>query len=390
VSWRAQMPVMVVEAQTTGAIAVIRSLGRAGYPVHAVSHQASALGLRSRFASTRAVAPHHAEPRFCEWLASYVRANHIEAIVPSESLLLAIRPVHAELAPLLPTVSDADLLYAGMNKFDLFNRLAGAAHLPPTLLLPDTRALPSMSALSKLGAPLYVKSDGGHATQGEAGAVYACATADEALERIHKLAPRFSKLLVQGHVDGQGVGAFFLAWKGEVLAEFMHRRIHEVPHTGGASSLRESWFHPAIREDALQKLRAMQWEGVAMMEYRWDAESERFHFLEMNGRFWGSLHLALAAGVDFPRLLLDAFFGRSARTPADFPLGLRCRHTFPMEVEYLGSRLKDSQLSTRARLWSALEFVLLGADPRVRSDLLFAGDRGLYFEGLRRFAGEFF
>jgi len=379
---------MVVEAQTTGALAVIRSLGRAGYPVHAVSHQVGALGLLSRFASAHAVAPHASEPGYLDWLRRYVDAHGIEAIVPSESFLLGIRAAFAELAHLLPTGNE-EVLYAGMSKYDLFSQLAGAPHLPPTLLLADTRVLPSLHALERLGAPLYVKSDGTHATAGEAGHVYACADADAALLRIQKLAPRFRKLLVQGHVNGRGVGAFFLRWKGELLAEFMHRRLHEVPHTGGVSSLRESWFHPAIREDALDKLRAMRWGGVAMMEYRWDPETERFHFLEMNGRFWGSLHLALQSGVDFPRLLLDAFFGRSERAPADFPLGVRCRHTFPMEVQYVWSRLKDAQLPVRARAWSALEFFLLGADPRVYSDLSFAGDRGLWVEGLRRFAAEF-
>lgn len=388
-NWRESHPVMVVEAQTTGAIAVIRSLGRAGYPVHAISHQRGALGLRSQLAKAQLVCPHYTEAAFLPWLRAYLSENAIEAIVPSESLLLALRPAIHEFAPLLAAGPDPEILYAGLSKFDLLERLQGAPHLPPTLLLPDSRVLPSFHALESLGTPLYVKTDGTHANHGEAGRVYACATGDEALARIQRLAPRFRKLLVQGHVPGRGVGAFFLVWKGELLAEFMHRRIHEVPHTGGVSSLRESWFHPAIREDALSKLRAMSWDGVAMMEYRFEPESNRFHFLEMNGRFWGSLHLALAAGVDFPRLLLDAFFGRSSRTPADFPIGVRCRHTFPMEVQYVWSRLKDRAVPAHARAWSVLEFLLLGADPRVRSDLLFPGDRALYLEGLRRFAGEF-
>jgi len=60
-------------------------------------------------------------------------------------------------------------------------------------------------------------------------------------------------------------------------------------------------------DDALAKIKAMKWQGVGMMEYRWDPTTDQFYFLEMNGRFWGSLHLALFAGVDFPALLLDAF-----------------------------------------------------------------------------------
>lgn len=387
-SWRARHPVLVSEAQTTGAIAVIRSLGRAGYPVHAIAPRDDALGLRSNFAARAGPCPPYGDPAFLDWLRGYVARYGIQAIVPSEALLLALRPAIEEFGPLLPFGDDPAILYAGMSKFDLFAQLEGQPHLPPTLLVRDGAQLPTRDALERLGAPLYVKVDGAHAREPENGFVRACASADEALAALQELAPRFEKLLVQGHVGGRGVGAFFLLWRGELLAEFMHRRIHEVPHTGGASSLRESWFHRAIRDDALQKLRAMAWEGVAMMEYRWDEERDAFHFLEMNGRFWGSLHLALQSGVDFPRALLDAFFGRPEPLPARFPLGVKCRHTFPMEVQYVWSRLKDRALPARARAWSAVEFFLLMADPRVRSDLLFPGDEGLYWESLRRFVAE--
>jgi hypothetical protein len=386
--WRRAHPVLVVEAHTTGAIAVIRSLGRAGHPVHAVSFLPSALGLLSRFASATAVCPRYDDPAFLPWLRAYVAAQQIAVIIPSESLLLAVRPAIEEFLPLLPFGRDPDLLYAGMSKFDLFDKLAGAPNLPPTLLVKDTLALPSAEALAALGTPLYVKSDGSHSTVGERGGVCPCSTAEEAREEVARMASRFSRLLVQGHVGGQGVGAFFLIWRGEVLCEFMHRRLHEVPHTGGVSSLRESWFHAQIRDDALQKLIAMGWEGVAMMEYRHEPQTGRFHFLEMNGRFWGSLHLALQSQVDFPRLLVDAFLGHPERRPARFPLGVRVRHTFPMEVQYVWSRLKDRTLPAPARAWSVLEFFLLVADPRVRSDLLFPGDERLYWESMRRFVGS--
>ena len=123
-----------------------------------------------------------------------------------------------------------------------------------------------------------------------------------------------------------------------------------------------------------------------MLEYRWDPETDRFHFIEMNGRFWGSLHLALFAGVDFPKVLLDAFLGRPVTPVTAFQQGIRCRYTFPKELQYVWSRLSDRKLSLRAKLWTIVEFVLLGLNPRVRSDLLFSRDRGLYWRRLVRFA----
>ena len=66
-------------------------------------------------------------------------------------------------------------------------------------------------------------------------------------------------------------------------------------------------------------LRRIGWNGVAMLEYRRDPSTGDFRLLELNARFWGSLHLALAAGVDFPRLLLDAWLGGASRSRAGGP-----------------------------------------------------------------------
>lgn len=388
--WRARFPVLVPQAESLGAVAVIRSLGRAGYPVYACSTHRGALGLRSNFARATAVSPPYRSPQFLPWLRRIIDDEAIRAIVASESLLHALRGDFEEFAPLLPCAPPKDVLFAGLSKLDVLAGLrrsspgapSAAAHLPPTILVPHTDAPPSREALDRLGPPLYLKVDAADARAGQSGDVVKVDSAEEALAALGRLARTYRRALVQGHVPGAGVGAFFLLDQGRVLAEFMHRRLHEVPYTGGASSYRESFFHREIRDDALMKLRHLSWRGVAMMEYRWDEGTNRFHFLELNGRFWGSLHLALHAGVDFPRLLLDAFAGRPGAPVCEYPLGVRCRHTFPAELEHLWSKLKDPRLAACAKLGSIVEFGLLGSDPRVRSDLWFPGDRGLYWRAL--------
>jgi hypothetical protein len=393
VVWRNQLPVLVMEAQTLGSIAVIRSLGQGGYPVHACAPRADALGLLSNYARFKVVCPAYSDEAFLPWLREYVRQHNIRTIIPSEGLLLALRSKFHQFAHLLPFSSDADTLYAGMSKVDLFDALTGkgapadvAGHLPPTRLVSQGGCIPDIDQLERMGAPLYIKVDGSHSIYNEQGFVYKCSCAVESHQMLQKTMPRFRKALIQSHVPGQGVGVFLLFWNGEILAQFMHRRLHEVPHTGGISSFRESWWHPAIHEDAVAKVRYLGWQGVAMMEYRWDAASDKFYLMEMNGRFWGSLHLALYAGVNFPVLLVDAFNERRPHLRhGDFPRGLKCRLTFPKECEYVWSRLKDTRLPVASRLWSIGEFMQLSLDPRIYSDLLFPGDRKLFWESLKRF-----
>jgi predicted ATP-grasp superfamily ATP-dependent carboligase len=52
------------------------------------------------------------------------------------------------------------------------------------------------------------------------------------------------------------------------------------------------------------------WQGVAMVEFKVEANTGTPYLLEVNGRFWGSLQLAIDAGVDFPALLVDAATGK--------------------------------------------------------------------------------
>jgi predicted ATP-grasp superfamily ATP-dependent carboligase len=386
--WRDEWPVLVPEAQTLGALAVIRSLGRSGYPVHACSSDPAALGFASRWVQTRVVCPRYGDAAFPAWLAEYVQNHGIRAIVPSDGFLRAIRPQFARYAELLPFSPQEEVAYLGQSKSDVFRILqAGggevAANLPPSLLIGPIDPTPSVQALEVLGVPLFLKVDAVHSRTGPSQVV--CAeTAVEALAHLEGLRRDYTQVLVQGFVPGRGMGAFFLFWDGDSLAEFQHRRLHEVPYTGGISSLRESCNHPAIRDDAYVKLRHLRWRGVAMLEYRLDERTGRFAFLELNGRFWGSLHLALYAGVDFPTLLLDAFSGHPNTTLPEYHSGVRSRYTVPAEVQYVWSRLKDGRLGWLKRIWSILEFALLSLDPRVHDDLCFPGDRRVGWVTLRR------
>lgn len=385
-NWRHKHHVLVTDAHAMGSVAVIRSLGRAGYRVYASSHRADAIGLRSSFAERSLTYPSFDANRaaFIEWLKAIISSENISAIVPSEGMLLAIQSSYDTFHALLPFSHNPAVVYKGMSKCDLFeafNHFPLNIKLPPFLLLNPNTPMPSNEALAGLGMPLFIKADATHSNAGDASVVKRCTTINQAQTTLCKLLGQYRQVLVQGHATGIGVGAFLLRWNGRILCRFMHRRIHEVPYTGGASSYREAWWHDAIFEDAARRIEALQWEGVAMFEYRWDPLTDDFNLLELNGRFWGSLHLALFAGADFPRLLLDAFYGHE-EVCHTFDLRTRSRWTFPREVEYVWSRLKDESLPLSARAWSVLEFFLLGLDPRIHSDLSFPNDRALYLRGL--------
>lgn len=382
------LSILVPEAHTIASVACIRSLGRAGHRVIACAQDAAALGLASRYAAVRLVAPGYSDPvAFERWLSGVVGEHRVDAIIPSEGLLLAIRPVLAQYLPLMPVAGTPDRILASLSKHDLFASFARSPdprlqqNLPGHVLLERGREELAEPALARLRVPLYLKVDGVHATGDHGSEVRKFDSLDRLREALPEYTRRYAKCMVQEHVDGAGVGVFFLRWNGEVTASLMHRRLHEVPYTGGQSSLRETWWDEAIHDDAVRRVQALDWQGVGMLEYRRNPATGVFWLMEFNARFWGSLHLALFAGVDFPALLIDAWRGGGRRVSPP-PPGLKCRLTFPKEIEYVASRLKSRRLGLAGKLGSAIEFFVLGLDPRVRSDLWFPGDTGLYWRSM--------
>ncbi|HUM09431.1 MAG TPA: polysaccharide deacetylase family protein [Myxococcaceae bacterium] len=381
---RRSVPVLVPQAGSLGSLGVIRSLGRAGYPVHACAESAGALGLHSRFVRTARVQPPPASGEFVPWVRDTVRTLGIRAIVPSELFLLGLRPALGEFRDLLPFF-DPSLLELAFSKADLVSALEGDPRLPPSQVV--EREVPPVEQLERLGRPLWLKADGVHGQAGAPSRVLRVDGATEARAELGRWLPHYRRLLVQGHVPGVGVGVFLLMVNGHPRARFAHRRLHEVPHTGGMSSFRESVRFPEMEAHALSVLRRIGWNGVAMLEYRRDPASGDFRLLELNARFWGSLHLALAAGVDFPRLLVDSWLGAREPEPS-WSAGVRCRQTVPGELMHLWSVMRDVRVSRRDKLRTVACFAALSIDPRIHSDLWFPGDRALAVRETVRWAAE--
>ena len=150
-------------------------------------------------------------------------------------------------------------------------------------------------------------------------------------------------LLLQERVVGPGVGIFLLIWDGVLRATFAHRRLREKPPSGGVSVYRESIAaDPALVERSRQLLAHFGWQGVAMVEYKVDERTGIPVLMEINGRFWGSLQLAVDAGVDFPRLLIDCAEGKpTRRTRRRITVGSRLRWWWG-DVDQLLLRLRHS------------------------------------------------
>jgi predicted ATP-grasp superfamily ATP-dependent carboligase len=85
----------------------------------------------------------------------------------------------------------------------------------------------------------------------------------------------------------------------------------------------ESVRDPVLIDLGTRLLRALGWRGVAMVEFKRGRDGQ-YRLLEINPRYWGSLPLALACGVNFPQYQVELALGRSPSQPA-YPVGRKMR-----------------------------------------------------------------
>jgi predicted ATP-grasp superfamily ATP-dependent carboligase len=143
--------------------------------------------------------------------------------------------------------------------------------------------------------------------------------------------------VIQEYVPGEIHDVCALFNEGEPVASLTQERLKMVPASGGIGVLNETTDEPDLRDRALTLLKGLGWHGPAQVEFKVDARDETPKLMEVNGRFWGTLSLAIEAGVDFPYLTSLIASGKKVRTNPDYIVGLRHKWIVPDGLMYIAS-----------------------------------------------------
>jgi hypothetical protein len=142
-------------------------------------------------------------------------------------------------------------------------------------------------------------------------------------------------VIVQPVLTGTGEGVFGVATADGVVAWSAHRRVRMMNPAGSGSSACESIpVDEQVRAAAERFVELAGWRGIFMIELLRDTEG-RPYFMELNGRSWGSMALALRRGYDYPAWAVRAGLDPAFRpAPPVDPPHLTCRH-LPGELIHL-------------------------------------------------------
>lgn len=286
-------------------LTIMRELGRRGVPVVAIGKTARSLGRHSRFAAKFAERPEGPIADWLDPLAKQYGFAHLMAVSEGDLLQLAdIRQAGTSQVQLavpgpvqLRTVLDKEAVSSvaariGIAVPESWSPISSdpanieGLRFPVAIKWPDPNAI--IPLLDTAGIE-FVKVE------------YAD-NAGELAIALRRYDAISAYPMVQEYCRGYGLGQMLHMHRGAASLRFQHKRLREWPLTGGVSSYCAALpvdAHSELMEQSEALLRELDWDGPAMVEYKFDPNTGRAMLMEINGRFWGSQPLASACGAEF-------------------------------------------------------------------------------------------
>ena len=291
------MTVLVLDGSMRASLAMVRSLGRNGVSVHVGETHSRSLSSFSKYASGSVTYsdPQESREEFVRDLESILDQHEYEMVFASRevtTLPLSYYKQDLEVSTTVPFPS-WETMELTVDKAKTF-QIADAVGIPApeTFILPEPSELTSIE--NRVEYPLVVKPRS-KTTWVDDQPRMLKVTKDnyvDSFEELERISTRIYDSvgvmpLMQEYIPGDGYGVELLCDAGNPTASFMHHRLREYPISGGASTYRESYYNEKLESPAVELLAAMEWNGVAMVEFRVDERDGVPKLMEVNGRFWG-------------------------------------------------------------------------------------------------------
>lgn len=322
-----------MDGEQRSSLAVVRSLGSRGIEVDVASASEESLAAMSRFASARIVTPSptlHPQ-RFQAWFRDVAKQSAYEMLLPmtDASVNLVTQAIGEDRTDARIPLPSHRVCMTIQDKGTVMS-IAHTVGVPIPSTWQPTSEPELTELLAELTFPVVLKPRFSARLVGDQWIRGPVSYAHNAIELRaafaqslqHGFAP-----LIQEMIYGEGRGVFLFVWNGELKAAFCHRRMREKPPWGGVSVLRDSVPYDAqLVNVSFRLLQALSWDrGAAMVEYKRDSRDGRLKLMEINGRFWGSLQLAVDAGMDIPMMAYEAVRGEKVPVRTDYRVGVVSR-----------------------------------------------------------------
>jgi protein-tyrosine-phosphatase len=346
--------VLVLGEDTRSFLSVIRSLGEGGMHVDVVTLDNLSPSIRSKWVKQVFNLNYQAFSQE-QW------SQKVEQILETGSYDLVVPCDERSIYPLL----DIKERFTGKTVFaipersvlaPLFDKketrkLAASLNIPVAQgELINLTSLDNKALIEKYGIPLVLKPAMSYESDQLDKRNSVVIAKNE--QDINKFRTLHSHSLVEQYFSGVGMGLSVLASKGKVRAAFAHKRVSE-PEKGGGSSYRKAVPLDIGMLDACQKICShLDYTGVAMFEFKHNEQKNAWILIEVNARFWGSLPLAIFAGVNFPILMANYLLTQQRPNKLTYNHRARARN---LTADFYDMKISFDSLRTTSGLFTALK-----------------------------------
>jgi predicted ATP-grasp superfamily ATP-dependent carboligase len=320
---------LILGSQPHFVLPIARSLHQRGIKVCVGTQTPQLTFSLSRFISEVVLLPSYItrSKEFVETIEGFVKSRNIDMIIPSsDSTLVALSENYECFAALAHAACPpSHIVERVVNKpitFEIARRLG--------IPLPHQYHLDSYEEFLRtrdtLRFPIVVKgrnkSDMGRLKFKRSFKVCFCRNFNE-LEQLVREKDFAKHHIIQELCTGDDVAIGMLIHRGNPLAIVQDRRLVQL-HGRSIMAVSEP-INRKMAEWSVTLLREIGWEGIAMVEFKHNRANGQSKLLEVNGRYWGTIPLAVLAGVDFPFYEWQIAHCEQPIVPSSYRMGIRTR-----------------------------------------------------------------
>jgi hypothetical protein len=304
---------------------------------------------------------------FITYINDYLGANNIPFLIPTHEEIFIISKYKDQFNNIKTLVPEFNSLRTAHKK-NLSATLANELNIPIPQTIKPLNETDCISFFNENDKPVVLKYENSNSSKG----VFYITD----MRNLQKHFSAIGEFILQEYVDGVGYGVSMLYNQGKLRASFTHKRLEEKISTGGTSTVRVSIRNEQLEEYAKTLLDHLTWNGVAMVEFKWNEAKKKGWFIEINPRFWGSLALPYYAGMDIPWHYYCILRDGDIDPVFDYKEGVVVKWLLGGALGFLDGVINEKQLNWHHLSLKADYF----DDFRLRDPFIILGEMGYYLE----------
>lgn len=325
--------VLITNGQLRKALSATRSLGGKGISVTVSEETKFNIAGFSKYCKNSVKSPNAKKQpdKYLEWLLDLLNKNPCDVLFPMDDDTMNIVINHYEelkkfVALPIPSI-EAYRITSDKGKTTKL-AIESGLDCPKTVLPEDSDDL--LELTSNMNYPLIIKP---RISSGSRGLSIVNKSEDlvAIYKKIHKNYPNPIIQECIGLGDRYDVCLLFNS-DSKLKASFVQKEIRHFPLKMGPSTVQESVWIPELIEKCMPLMKKLKWYGIVELEFMVDSRTGKIMFMEINPRFWNSLHMAVIAGVDFPILLYKLANNEEFKEVFNYKTGIQCRWLLPGDI----------------------------------------------------------